>query len=492
MKKITSLLSLLLALLMLLSILPLSSFAMEDFYIGQVIEYGSYPSTRVKDSRQIKILNRNFETLTASGDASWTVLSLNNNGGTKNFINYCDIEVEGVKYRAVIMTSYSDYRDSCQENNGYKLNKVYWFKYESLKWTVVNNDGLMVCNTIIDARPFGGDGTNDTLIRWLNNEFVNTAFSSKLLINYSTGEDNTDESIFLYTSNDDDIVEKKCLSTDYAKLMGVKRRVSWFKARRYSNWFTDTGSVYNKKGQLESGITYAGVRPCFMLSTGYTHETPVGGVTSSLTPATTKKAGSYTIHCDYCNEDETYEIPQIGECTATDIVYGTGGKPNVSVRDVNGNPIDENYYTIEYPSQGGVGIYYINVKFSDHYDGTVKIKYAVLPDDVVTKNVSEKENSLVLSWFEQEGADGYVIYTYDDETDEFVKLASTKDTHYEVTDLESATKYTFYIRTYAKDGKEVIYGKNYVKIGGETAATTTVTETETAADTTKADDTANG
>lgn len=66
-----------------------------------------------------------------------------------DWMKYADITLDGEKYRAVRFTAYrpdfigdlastTNGSYSMQDDNGYKLNTVYYFKYEPLKWRVLD------------------------------------------------------------------------------------------------------------------------------------------------------------------------------------------------------------------------------------------------------------------------------------------------------------------------------------------------------------------
>jgi hypothetical protein len=77
-----------------------------------------------------------------------------------------------------------------QLDKGYLCETVYWFKYESLEWIILNQEGdiyTLLCNAVIDSQEydFNEDKTFDnnyknSLIRaWLNNNFYLLAFNDK-------------------------------------------------------------------------------------------------------------------------------------------------------------------------------------------------------------------------------------------------------------------------------------------------------------------------
>lgn len=174
--------------------------------VGDLIEFGSYPQSEVKDSATISALDsitknwKSYNYYSGTGDYG------DGNMTSSDYMLYADFLYGGEKYRAVTFSEYRPYctgdtsstSNSYQDNNGYFTNNVYYFKYEPLKWRVLNADtGLIVCDSAIDSQPYKtymleaddeywGDSNKkhyasnweySSLREWLNNEFYNTAFS---------------------------------------------------------------------------------------------------------------------------------------------------------------------------------------------------------------------------------------------------------------------------------------------------------------------------
>ena len=168
---------------------------------------------------------------------------------------YIDIEQGGEKYRGVYFTSFRPDRTTPssayteQEDNGYTISTVYWFKYEPISWTILSEnttDGtaLILCDMIIDSQAYQNEYEQDsnsgnyyntssgvpsgtyannyahsTIRKWLNETFYNTAFSElqKQIIltttvdnsvastGYSTNSyacENTQDKVFLLSYQD--------------------------------------------------------------------------------------------------------------------------------------------------------------------------------------------------------------------------------------------------------------------------------------------------
>ena len=230
------------------------------YITGDIIEYGTYPQSEVTDETILAALN---EKISDDGWVSYGYYSgtgLEESMEPSDYMKYQDVVLEGVKYRAVMFTAYRPYLtyrpcsadNSYQDDNGYYVSgeggaNVYWFKFEPVEWRVLDPDtGLVLCNSIIDSQAFSntvffngydpftdsdltlfaGDFANSSIRQWLNDDFINTAFSpaqqenivlSEQPAHYPTGEvdvlirpnltltytfEPTKEKVFLLTSKD--------------------------------------------------------------------------------------------------------------------------------------------------------------------------------------------------------------------------------------------------------------------------------------------------
>ena len=173
---------------------------------GDIIKFGSYPQSKVTDEAIIDGLNSQSLSWKSynyySGTGSWS----DGNMTASDYMKYADIVFNGNKYRAVTFSEYRPYwtgytsstSNTYQDDNGYYTNNTYYFKYEPLKWRVLDaSTGLIVCDSAIDSQAYnnyvlyadstywGNSGKdyyasnweNSSLRSWLNNEFYNTAFS---------------------------------------------------------------------------------------------------------------------------------------------------------------------------------------------------------------------------------------------------------------------------------------------------------------------------
>ena len=220
MKKITKrILCMVLAMVLLFSATSLASYAatIKNVYFWDLIEYGSYPQSQVKDSALISELdkiNKNW--------VSYGYFSGNGKTGSMkpgDWMKYADFKYNGSKYRAVTFSQYrpdytiseSSEKNSYQDDNGYYINNVYYFLYEPLKWRVIDNSGssgvYLLCDSVIDSQAFSnyvyynsyddytynrlqgdlsysdysnyltGEYQTSSIKEWINNDFANTAFT---------------------------------------------------------------------------------------------------------------------------------------------------------------------------------------------------------------------------------------------------------------------------------------------------------------------------
>ena len=232
-----SLLALTLALIMVLGVAPISELAGVDwaslfepkaeaagktYKVGDIVSFGSYPQSRIMDSATVSALDK-----ISKNWVSYGYYSGDGNIGSMvqgDWMKYADITYNGAKYRAVIFTQY---RPCCtgyytyssgktyQDDNGYTPNNTYYFKYEPLKWRLLDPaTGLVLCENIIDSQaysntlyeygtdPYGrkaywndskhthyaNDYATSSIRAWLNDDFYNTAFSSSQKANILTSE----------------------------------------------------------------------------------------------------------------------------------------------------------------------------------------------------------------------------------------------------------------------------------------------------------------
>ena len=287
-KKVKQILSALLVAVMLVGIAPVGgidftpkakAMDLSSYKVGDIIEFGSYPQSEVKDSDLIAKIEA------AGASISW--IDYNYYAGTgseydgnmkpvKDMMLYKDITYNGNKYRAVKINQYRPYytgykssaSHTSQDDNSYYTGNVYYFKYEPLTWRVLDpNEGYVICTKAIDSqayqnyiyksgeeyynskdcKKFASDWATSSLRDWLNNSFYNTSFSDteKSYITLSHLENKstyiskydskyTDDNIFIisyydainstygFNSNEEAHDTKRQMKgTDYAKCQGL-------------------------------------------------------------------------------------------------------------------------------------------------------------------------------------------------------------------------------------------------------------------------------
>jgi hypothetical protein len=299
MKRISkNLFSVFMALAMVITIVPFSparaySAAPEvqnNYVAGDIISFGFYPQTKVTNAALITALNGS----TLSAD---------------NTVIY-----GGDKYQRVCFTQYTPHyldlaataENSNQDNNGYFINTVYWFKFDPIQWRVLSyTDGVLfiLADKILDSRVYNQTFSSVTwetsaARSWLNNEFYNKAFTmnekikikSSDLVNENnpwegtSGGNNTSDRLFLlsyaesintaygfdavYETND---TARRVQGTDYSKSSGLLVSANvpytgnsdwWLRSPGansfYAGYVSKSGSSKNYIGVINTDL---GIRP---------------------------------------------------------------------------------------------------------------------------------------------------------------------------------------------------------------------------------------
>ncbi len=169
-KTFKSLLSLALCLMMIVSTFALfgvGASAAAAKKNGDTIEMGTYPQSQVTDKELIAELKKDVSSLTwtsyryDTGSPNWR----DGNMKKDDYMEYVDFTHGKDKYRAV---KFSFYRPSFvgykasestvnayQYDNGYSVNEIYFFKFDPIKWRIVDTTtGLCVSDLVLDAQPF--------------------------------------------------------------------------------------------------------------------------------------------------------------------------------------------------------------------------------------------------------------------------------------------------------------------------------------------------
>lgn len=143
---------------------------------------GKYPQNLVKDSNIINALG-GFKS------DEWTSFGYFVEGNMRNKMYFKDVDYNDERYRGVCIKAYrpsnldSNNKKFVQAENEYKLDTPYWFKYEDIKWSIYGNYNeniLLISKYILDSLFYSSLCNNyeESFLRdWLNNDFINTAFS---------------------------------------------------------------------------------------------------------------------------------------------------------------------------------------------------------------------------------------------------------------------------------------------------------------------------
>ena len=290
----------------------------EEYHIGDIIEYGNYPQTDVTNELG-EVLNEQNGTWISYKYYSGTGVFDDGQMAQSDYMKFKDVIYKGNKYRGVLFESYRPYctgltqADNNQNQFGYLTDITYWFKYDSLKWRVLDpSSGLIMCDSIIDCQAYNNyiisnrnaywgdpaqtyyanDYASSSIRYWLNNDFFNTAFWDSQKTNIKTtmlnnncyltlighsgfekyDSKNTQDKVFLLSYNEvlnssygfnvawdnyDSNRQKK--PTDYAKCQGsggIKDNRNAYNG--YSTWMLRTPSEDTLHSALVSydGVVY--------------------------------------------------------------------------------------------------------------------------------------------------------------------------------------------------------------------------------------------
>lgn len=159
---------------------------------GHICRFGSYPQRRVIDQ---SIIDR-FES-----DGKPTLTNLNGwqpMFKTKTGVAYTwykDKEIDGKKYRAIYFMRYrqvftirpTDIQPSVQRVANYLPMRIHVFAYEDIEWNILDisyRSATLVASVGLDCGEFNGcelcaDWECSTIRHWLNEDFLNTAFTEE-------------------------------------------------------------------------------------------------------------------------------------------------------------------------------------------------------------------------------------------------------------------------------------------------------------------------
>ena len=288
------------------------------------IYLGTYPQTLEKDEKKLEKLNKKITNLpTESNNFGWTSYKYYIEDEVVDFMYYIDIDLnndETYDYRGVYFNRYRPFHTHMEDiethanqlYNEYYINTVYFFKYETIKWDILEekDDTLtLISSNLLDSQDYypsfsrnllDHDGVMvyannyelSTIRKWLNEVFYETAFTGKekgiiqkTLVNNSISKD---DYIELYKSNDtldnvyllsnDEInifyaeaSDRKATSSDYANVEGLNQiggfgcwqtRTPYSSNPNYTLLVTVSGTITH----TEANSTYTGIRPVIVIT----------------------------------------------------------------------------------------------------------------------------------------------------------------------------------------------------------------------------------
>ncbi len=186
---------------------PLYVLKVDEENYKVTMKFGSFPQSEVKDEELISSLNNlHGELPTATDKKDWTAYNVYAEYQLEDDIMwYKDVVFDNEKYRAVYFVAYKPERTkdamgqqtSIQYRHGYRINTVYWFKWEPIVWKVIIDDEresmLMTEFSLYgmefyhhkDARVIEGKAIYpnnyeySNVRAWLNEDFYNQAFNER-------------------------------------------------------------------------------------------------------------------------------------------------------------------------------------------------------------------------------------------------------------------------------------------------------------------------
>ncbi|MCM1486644.1 MAG: DUF6273 domain-containing protein, partial [Faecalibacterium sp.] len=279
-------------------------------HTGDIIEFGEYPQSRVTDAITLSLLN--------STNTEWKSYDYYIDYGNpvnfdepmkpSDYMQYRDVKLGISWFRAVRFTRYRPYYTcnssfSNQESNGYYVNETYWFKFEPIKWKVLDaNTGLIICASIIDAQAYqntiyyhsgeywqslsyskyANNYANSSIRQWLNEDFYNIAFtvSQKNAIKLTALNNNcyyskynsakTQDKIFLLSYDEANTFNSSfevAIGSDYAKCQGLNELYGWWLRSAYDSSINACGVSRSGSTMAPYNVYYTGrgIRPaCYL------------------------------------------------------------------------------------------------------------------------------------------------------------------------------------------------------------------------------------
>ncbi|MBR0538290.1 MAG: hypothetical protein IJK40_09070 [Clostridia bacterium] len=188
---------------------PAANAAGKSCQVGDILNFGSFPQGEVRSYetfQKLEALEKDWKSFgCCSGSGSDTDGEMQPGG----WMRYADLTLDGERYRAVTFDFYRPYLTGMlltsssayafQYRNGYRVNQVFYFLFEPLKWRVLDPAaGLVLCENAVDSGAFRdvvsfangdfrqGEGSASlanaydtcSVRRWLTEDFYDTAFNA--------------------------------------------------------------------------------------------------------------------------------------------------------------------------------------------------------------------------------------------------------------------------------------------------------------------------
>ena len=287
--------------------------------------FGLYPKTLVNDESLIETLNKKISIPSSSNLNGWNDYNYYIETNITSYMYYIDIDNNNdniYDYRGVYFNQYrpnntmanSNIDRSYQDDNNYFIDNIYWFKYEKIKWEILENKNdsyLIVTKDIIDSQDYYSDATSgvtehnggsgygnnyklSNIRKWLNDSFYNWAFNDKekeiilttevdnskestSWMNNDYACENTFDNIFLLSHHEAiDIYypvqeNRKYKGTDYAKCQGLLVASNGYSCWRlrspYTNFETRDTHLDHNGQRFNQGVinTGYGIRPALWI-----------------------------------------------------------------------------------------------------------------------------------------------------------------------------------------------------------------------------------
>lgn len=153
--------------------------------------------------------------------------------------------------------------------------------------------------------------------------------------------------------------------------------------------------------------------------------------------------------------------------SSTSYTYtGKAIKPTVTVK-VNNKTVSSKNYTVTYANNKAVGKGTLTVKGKGSYTGSKSKSFYITPQKVGSLKATCYSAKIKLTWGKVTGATGYQVFQY--KGGKWTKLKNLTTTSYTISGLNSATKYYFKVRAYAKCGSKYLYSPSCTSINAITA-----------------------